>query len=415
MRDQMKRIIFGIVSVPVLIIFLMNIGTGEPEVETPAVEAENNRMSTIAGVVQPSETMDAIFKKYGLDNAELTAIFRDAKKSYNLSRLSVGSVYFFEVDDRNRIQNMQYGIDEDSFLKVARTSEGFSAERVNVEYEKRVGSLYIKLRDNLILSMPGTHNEYLRLALELSDIYAWDIDFLTDIRNGDTVKIMVEELWSGEVFRGFGNILAAEFLNNGQMHYAFRFEHDGYADYYDDNGRSLRKTLLKSPLKFTHISSHFSRKRFHPILRIYRPHLGVDYAAPAGTPVSAAGGGTVLFAGYKGQNGKMVKIRHSGGFETYYGHLSRIPKRVRKGRKISQGDIIGYVGSTGLATGPHLDYRIRQNGKFVNPLKIRLPRGKAVPKSLMAEFKKVISDMETRLTSLTRPLVASTGKKKTSS
>ncbi|GBE06132.1 murein DD-endopeptidase MepM [bacterium BMS3Abin10] len=411
----MKRIIFGIVSVPVLIIFLMNIGTGEPEVETPAVEAENNRMSTIAGVVQPSETMDAIFKKYGLDNAELTAIFRDAKKSYNLSRLSVGSVYFFEVDDRNRIQNMQYGIDEDSFLKVARTSEGFSAERVNVEYEKRVGSLYIKLRDNLILSMPGTHNEYLRLALELSDIYAWDIDFLTDIRNGDTVKIMVEELWSGEVFRGFGNILAAEFLNNGQMHYAFRFEHDGYADYYDDNGRSLRKTLLKSPLKFTHISSHFSRKRFHPILRIYRPHLGVDYAAPAGTPVSAAGGGTVLFAGYKGQNGKMVKIRHSGGFETYYGHLSRIPKRVRKGRKISQGDIIGYVGSTGLATGPHLDYRIRQNGKFVNPLKIRLPRGKAVPKSLMAEFKKVISDMETRLTSLTRPLVASTGKKKTSS
>ncbi|HDH50186.1 MAG TPA: M23 family metallopeptidase, partial [Nitrospirae bacterium] len=264
-------------------------------------------------------------------------------------------------------------------------------------------------------SMPGTHNEYLRLALELSDIYAWDIDFLTDIRNGDTVKIMVEELWSGEVFRGFGNILAAEFLNNGQMHYAFRFEHDGYADYYDDNGRSLRKTLLKSPLKFTHISSHFSRKRFHPILRIYRPHLGVDYAAPAGTPVSAAGGGTVLFAGYKGQNGKMVKIRHSGGFETYYGHLSRIPKRVRKGRKISQGDIIGYVGSTGLATGPHLDYRIRQNGKFVNPLKIRLPRGKAVPKSLMAEFKKVISDMETRLTSLTRPLVASTGKKKTSS
>jgi murein DD-endopeptidase MepM/ murein hydrolase activator NlpD len=263
--------------------------------------------------------------------------------------------------------------------------------------------------------MPSTHDEYLRLALELSDIYAWDIDFFSDIRNGDSVKMMVEELWVGEVFKGYGNILAAEFLNNGKIHKAYRFKHDGYVGYYDSNGKSLRKALLRSPLKFRYISSYFSKRRFHPILRIYRPHLGVDYAAPTGTPVSVAGGGTVVFAGYKGQNGKIVRIRHSGGFETYYGHLSRIPKKIKRGTEVSQGDIIGYVGSTGLSTGPHLDYRIKLNGKSVNPLKIRLPRGKSILKPLKAEFKKVVDDMNSRLALLAQPVVASSEKEKISS
>ncbi len=254
--------------------------------------------------------------------------------------------------------------------------------------------------------MPSTHKEYHRIALELSDIYAWDIDFSSDIQNGDLVKIILEELWVTEVFKGYGNILAAEFINDGKTYKAYRFENDGYIDYYDSNGKSLQKTLLRSPLKFKYISSGFSKRRLHPILRVYRPHLGVDYAAPTGTPVSAAGDGTVIFTGYRGQNGKLVIIRHRRGFETYYGHLSRILRKIRRGTKVSQGDIIGYVGSTGLATGPHLDYRIKQNGKFVNPLKIQLPRGKSIPKKLMAEFKKVVNSFDSRLSSLTRSVVA---------
>ncbi len=411
----MKRILFGIILVPVVIILLMNIKTGGSKSEMPAAEEEKNDVSTIADIVQPQETMEAIFDKHNLNKMELSEIFHSAKNLYNLSKLSVGNLYFFEIDKQNRIQSMQYGIDESSFLKIIRMPEGFSAERINIKYNKRIGSLYINIKDNLIFSMPSTHSEYLRLALELSDIYAWDIDFFTDIRNGDSVKMMVEELWAGEAFKGYGNILAAEFLNNGKIHKAYRFKHNEYVGYYDSNGKSLRKTLLRSPLKFRYISSHFSKRRFHPILRIYRPHLGVDYAAPTGTPVSAAGNGTVVFVGYKGQNGKIVKIRHRGGFETYYGHLSRIPKKIKRGTKVSQGDIIGYVGSTGLATGPHLDYRIKLNGRFVNPLRIRLPRGKSIPNPLMAEFKKMVDDMNSGLASLTRPVVASSEKEKISS
>jgi murein DD-endopeptidase MepM/ murein hydrolase activator NlpD len=149
-------------------------------------------------------------------------------------------------------------------------------------------------------------------------------------------------------------------------------------------------------------------------LRIYRPHLGVDYVAPRGTPVSAAGDGIVVFSGYKGQYGKMVKIKHKGGFETYYGHLSRVPKRIKKGVKVSQGDIIGYVGATGLATGPHLDYRIKLNGRFVNPLKVQLPRVRSIPRSLMAEFRQIVDYMNIRFASLTQPVVAYTERDKKS-
>jgi murein DD-endopeptidase MepM/ murein hydrolase activator NlpD len=314
------------------------------------------------------------------------------------------------VDERNNIQSMHYGIDSTSFLEVTRSLEGFRAEKVDIEYTKKVGSLFILIKDNLIQSMPNTHREYLKLALKLSDIYAWDIDFSSDIRDGDYVKMIVEELWAGGVFIGYGDILAAEFLNKGTIYKAYRFEYDGRVDYFDKNGKSLRKTLLRSPLRFKYISSYFSKRRFHPILRIYRPHLGVDYAAPVGTPVSAAGDGVVVFAGYKGQYGKMVRIRHRGGLETYYGHLSRIPKRIKKGIKVSQGDIIGYVGSTGLSTGPHLDYRIKLNGRFVNPLKVQLPRGKAIPASMRPEFSQLIKRMDTRLALLRQPFVASSAK-----
>lgn len=406
----MKHILLGIVALPLIILYLFN-----PKTEKPTTVTPEARFRTITDVVRTKETMEAIFIKHGLNKAELSEIYQTAKKQYNISHISMGNMYTFEIDkEENKIRSMQYGIDDMSFLNVIRMPDGFRAERVTLPLRISTGSFHITIDDNLIFSMPNTHKEYRRLALKLSDIYAWDIDFSSDIRTGDSLTILVEELWAGEVFKGYGNILAAEFINNGKVHRAYRFEHDGYVDYYDDSGKSLRRTLLRSPLKFKNISSNFSRRRFHPVLRIYRPHLGIDYAAPAGTPVSAAGSGTVVYAGYKGMNGKMVKIKHRRGFETYYGHLSRIPKKIRRWAKVSQGDIIGYVGSTGLSTGPHLDYRIRRNGKFVNPLKVRLPRGKPVPKKYMAAFKKAVSTFDSRLVSRIRPAVALKEKKKTS-
>lgn len=402
----MKKILFSVIAFPILIFLLFSFNTTDSQEKTPVI-AENPNYR-ITGVVKPDESLEAIFVKHNLDKSDLALINQSTKKLFNLSKISVGDVYLFELDKKeNNLQRMQYGINDMSYLTIVRASDGFRAEKVNFITHKKIGSFYISIKDNLMNSMPDAHREYYRLALKLSDIYAWDIDFSRDMRNGDTVKIIVEELWVAEAFKGYGDILAAEIINNGKTHRAYRFKNNDYADYYDGKGRTLRKALLKSPLKFKYISSRFSKRRLHPKLRIYRPHLGVDYAAPAGTPVSAAGSGTIRFAGYKGQNGRMVRIRHNGGYETYYGHLSRIPKKMRKGKKVSQGDIIGYVGSTGLATGPHLDYRVKFNGRFVDPLKIKLPRGKSIPGNLLAKFMIVADKFNSRLTSLIQPIVAS--------
>jgi murein DD-endopeptidase MepM/ murein hydrolase activator NlpD len=240
----------------------------------------------------------------------------------------------------------------------------------------------------------------LMLALQLSDIFAWDIDFSTDIRNDDVFKIVVEGLYLNGEFKKYGEILSAEFVNKGETFSAYRFENDGRVDYYSSEGKSLRKAFLKAPLSFRRISSYFSRGRYHPVLKIYRPHHGLDYAAPTGTPVSAAGDGAVLFAGRKGQYGNLIIVRHSNGYKTYYGHLSRIGKGVRKGTRVDQGEVIGYVGATGLATGPHLHYEMRVNNRPINPLSLKIPHGKAIPASLMADFRKFKNEMDVKLASI---------------
>ena len=191
------------------------------------------------------------------------------------------------------------------------------------------------------------------------------------------------------------------------MYHAYRFENNGKADYYDAEGISLKKAFLKAPLNFRRISSYFSKGRFHPILKIYRSHHGLDYAAPSGTPVSVVGDGTVSFTGYKGQYGKLVIIRHSNGWKTYYGHLSRIGKGIKTGEKVEQGQVIGYVGATGLATGPHLHYEIRIKNKPVNPLALKLPQGKSIPKTLIAEFRLFRDKMNSQLASINPAVLAS--------
>jgi len=410
----MKQFLFFVITIPLLIILVLNLKAPSPGTDEVPL-SERSSLYTITAAVQPRESLDSIFNKYDLDKMDLSSIYDTSKDIFDLSRLSIGDTYNLMLDrDSNTLVKMQYEIDDDSFLNVVRGPEGFSAVKVNRAVDRRIGSFFIRIEDSLMHSMPGTHSEYARLAMKLADIYAWDIDFSSDIRRGAAVKLIVEELWVGEVFRGFGDILAAEVINSGSIHPAYRFSYDGTPDYFDDKGQSLRKSLLKSPLKFKYISSRFSRRRRHPKLRLYRPHLGVDYVAPTGTPVSAAGNGTVMFAGYKGQNGRMVKIKHSNGYETYYGHLSKIPKKVRKGAKVSQGDVIGYVGSTGLSTGPHLDYRIKYHGKFVDPLKLNLPRGGSVSGDMMERFKKVREIYNSWFDAITKPVIASTKGKRDS-
>ena len=200
--------------------------------------------------------------------------------------------------------------------------------------------------------------------------FGWDIDFNTDLRRGDSFRLVFEKKFLNGRFTGYRDILAAEFVNAGSAYRAFRFTYPdtGASDYFDENGGSRRKDFLRSPIKFARITSRFSSRRFHPIHKIYRPHYGVDYAAPVGTPIQATADGEVLFAGRDGGAGNMVRLRHKNRYETAYLHLSRFGPRVRKGAQVKGGDIVGYVGSSGDSTGPHLDYRIYHYGKPVNPL-----------------------------------------------
>jgi murein DD-endopeptidase MepM/ murein hydrolase activator NlpD len=360
----------------------------------------------IKGAIRKGQTLFDIFKKHGLNINELFQIKEAAADTHRLRELRPGHPYKIIIDDKNKINSFTYWINSDSRLNIIRSESGFCAEKKQVEYEKRILDVGGQIKNNLISSI-GDGRENLMLAFQLSDIFAWDIDFATDLRNGDVFKIVVEGLYLDGKFKKYGDVLAAEFVNNGETFHAYRFETGGNAGYYDDKGKSLRRSFLKAPLSFKRISSGFSRSRFHPVLKIYRPHLGVDYAAPRGTPVSAVGDGKVVYSGYRGQFGNSVIIGHFNGYRTYYGHLSKIDKGVKRGAKVTQSQVIGYVGETGLATGPHLDYRVSVNSRFVNPVTLKLPSGRSVPVRLMADFRSFRSKMDTQIASIGTPVFAS--------
>jgi murein DD-endopeptidase MepM/ murein hydrolase activator NlpD len=227
------------------------------------------------------------------------------------------------------------------------------------------------------------------VVVKFADLFAWDVDFFSSVRENDEFKILFEEIIREGGTVQYGRILAAEFINQGKKYRAFCFG-DGEAStgYYDDRGQSIAREFLKTPLRYSRISSGFTKRRFHPILRIYRPHLGVDYAAPAGTPVEATANGKIIFMGWKGGYGKCIKIRHNHTYTSFYGHLSRFAKGLKQGKQVRQGQVIGYVGSTGLATGPHLDYRLKKGGEFINPLRFTSFQKETISKQLRPQFEK---------------------------
>lgn len=370
----------------------------EPD-EPADINTSKKGYREITGVIKPGDTLYDIFKRSSLDVRDLFLMKEASASVHRLRNISANSQFKIIVDEQNKVQFFNCSINDELCLNIMRNETGFQAEKVKIEYERITGRIGGAINDSLISSIGGGR-ERLSLALNLSDIFAWDIDFTTDMRNGDTFKIIVEELYQGSEFKRYGNILAAEFVNNGNSYRAYRFEQNGKAGYYDDEGNTLKRVFLKAPLNFRRISSGFSRGRFHPVLKRYRPHHGIDYAAPAGTPVSAVGDGTVTFSGYKGDYGRLVMIKHPNGYKTYYGHLSRIGKGIAAGAKVRQGDIIGHVGSTGLATGPHLHYEMRVNEKPFNPLSLKVPSGEPIPKGLRAEFEKVKVQMSENLASI---------------
>ncbi|HET7100472.1 MAG TPA: peptidoglycan DD-metalloendopeptidase family protein, partial [Terriglobia bacterium] len=239
-----------------------------------------------------------------------------------------------------------------------------------------------------------------QLTLNFADIFAWDFDFNTDTQNGDQFKVVVEKKYLNGQLAGYGKILAAEYDSGGQHYQALLFRNpDGQPAYYAPDGKAVKKAFLRSPLRFAApITSRFSYHRFHPILKRYRPHLGIDFGVPVGTKVQSVGAGTVIFAGWGGGGGREVKIRHAMGYETFYLHLSRI--LVHRGQRVTQGQTIALSGRSGLATGPHLDFRIEQHGKFRNFLAIKLPPARSVSRKDWPEFEKLRDRMLDELASL---------------
>ncbi len=355
-------------------------------------------LKDIAGIVERNETLYSIFHKNDIDMRDLSKLQRSSRELFNLNRIRPGRSYILRISEDYRINELLYSIDDYSYLQIQQDNERTDAEIKTVEYEKRTGFITGRIEDNLLSAFNG-NNEYIKVVYDLTDILAWDIDFNTDLRKGDTLKIAVEELWYGSILKGLGDIFAVEFVNDGNQINAYRFDDGVTKGYYDGDGKSLRKSLLRVPLRFHYISSRYTKKRRHPILKIYRSHLGVDYVAPSGTPVSASGDGKVIFAGRKGRNGNLVIIKHSSGYRTYYGHLKRFARSVEKGKHVKQGEIIGYVGSTGLSTGPHLDYRIKYRDRFVNPLTVSLPRSSSVPDRKRSEFQILRSSLQKKLDS----------------
>jgi murein DD-endopeptidase MepM/ murein hydrolase activator NlpD len=237
------------------------------------------------------------------------------------------------------------------------------------------------------------------LGMALADVYAWTVDFY-GLQKGDGFKVVYEEMYVDNQVIGIDRILASEFYFNGKTFYAYHFEQGGKGEYFDDQGNSLRRSFLKAPLKFSRISSRFSKSRMHPILRISRPHYGVDYSAPRGTPVLSLGDGRVTEVGWKGGYGRFVAVRHNSVYTSTYAHLSGYAKGLKAGKQVSQGEVIGYVGSSGLSTGAHLDFRVYKNGKPTDPLRLESPSAEPVKPANMEGFRRLVARMKPALDSI---------------
>lgn len=334
----------------------------------------------------PAGNFMAALEKLGLTTTEAADASAAAQQAFNLRQIRAGNTITVGRSVEGTLREIDYKIDTDRILEIVPHDGIFSAAIKPIPSTMEISAVAGRVDDSLFNAVQQS-GESPELTMRLAQIFGYDLDFYTDPRKGDTFRVVLEKKkYANGHTAAYGKILAAEYDNGGKKYQAVLF-HDpaGQAAYYTADGQSLQKEFLRSPLKFAApVTSHFSKARFHPILKTYRPHMGTDYGAPIGTPVQSIGNGKVTFAGRKGGEGNMVDILHSNGYETMYLHLARM--FVRAGERVDIGRIIGVVGSTGLSTGPHLDFRILQKGQYKNFEKLGLPPSDPVAKKNWPEF-----------------------------
>ncbi|MDT8387771.1 MAG: peptidoglycan DD-metalloendopeptidase family protein [Thiogranum sp.] len=357
-----------------------------PEAQTTLVEA-SVQGSWHELTVGSGDSLARIFARQGLSARQLHDVLATGDVAKKLTKIYPGQKLRVRTTDEDGLLELLYEIDAMNQVQVMREEDGYRVELIERAPERRAVHAAGQINDSLFLAAQRSDLPD-NITMELAGIFGWDIDFALDIRKGDSFAVIYEELYLDGDRVGTGNILAAEFINNDKIHKAVRYSAEqDRADYYDPTGRSMRKTFLRTPVAFSRISSGFSTGRRHPVLNTIRAHKGVDYAAPTGTPVKATGNGKVALRGRKGGYGNTVVIQHGSSYSTLYAHLSRFAPGLKNGSRVRQGQVVGYVGSTGLATGPHLHYEFHVNGVHRNPLTVKLPDAAPLPEQYRDQFK----------------------------
>ena len=342
--------------------------------------------------IRQGDTLYGIFSDFDLTDGQILEISRSRVDGIDPSHLVAGRNYHLYLKD-DQVVEYRYEPDEERMVRVKFEDGGPAITVEPIPYRKERVVLSGTIRDSLFAAVESI-GEKPALAMNLADIFAWQVDFFRDLRKGDSFVVLVDKHFREEEFVRYGSILAARFVNSGRTHQAFLFKTgEEREDYFDETGGSLRKQFLKVPLRFRRISSGFSTRRLHPVTGKVTPHLGVDYAAPTGTPIMAIGDGKVILKKHDSVNGRILKLRHNSVYASAYAHLNSFAKGIKLGSTVRQGQVIAYVGQSGRATGPHLHFAMYKNGKYVNPRTINVPRASSVPESDRAAFMSHVEDL----------------------
>ncbi|MCU7837603.1 MAG: peptidoglycan DD-metalloendopeptidase family protein [gamma proteobacterium symbiont of Taylorina sp.] len=358
------------------------------EFKLPALSKTNTAKSNIESktvIVKKGDSLSAIFKRLSLSATTLHKIMNSGKEAKRLTRIKPGQKFTILLS-KQKFESLHYHINSIDTLIISKKDKTFVShlESKDIQIQHQFASVTIENSLFLAGSKAGLS---VSTIMELAQIFGWDIDFALDVRKGDSFTILYEEKFVNDKKIANGHILSAEFINRGKVYQAVRFtDSSGHTDYYSEKGLSMRKAFLRTPVEFSRISSRFSLSRNHPLLKRKRPHKGVDYAASRGTPIKAVGDGKVIFKGNKGGYGRVIILQHGSKYSTLYAHMNSYNRKMRNGRRVKQGQTIGYVGSSGLATGPHLHYEFRVHGVHRNPLTVSLPSAAPIAKKYRHNF-----------------------------